>query len=170
MPLSLSQKDHIELLRRSPLFDGVSGRILELLVEIAAPVQVARGQRFFIEGDAADCMYVLESGAAAVLKRWEGRQYLLHGLGAGECFGEMALVDPAPRSASVVALEDCTAVRLFPWVLARVYAEDQQQYLTIQQNMSRLLCRRLRETNDALFKPKTEVILTDGELSFRRSS
>jgi hypothetical protein len=70
-------------------------------------VEVRPGAFFFRENDAADSMFVLEAGKVAVLKSWRNEEYLLHTLGPGDCFGEMALMDLMPRSASVRAIEDC---------------------------------------------------------------
>ncbi len=48
-----------------------------------------------------DSMFVLQSGKVDVLKSWGRREYLLSTLKEGDCFGEMALMDHGPRSASV---------------------------------------------------------------------
>ena len=66
-------------------------------------ITVPEGEFFFRESDPADCMYVLESGHVAVFKEWAGRELLLRHLDPGDCFGEMALLDLFPRSASVRA-------------------------------------------------------------------
>ena len=57
-------------------------------------------------------MFVLEAGKVAVLKSWRGQQYLLKILKEGDCFGEMAVMDLSPRSASICAVEDCAAIRV----------------------------------------------------------
>ena len=69
-------------------------------------------------------MFVLETGKAAVLKYWRGQDYFLRTLEEGDCFGEMAVMDRCPRSASVRAVEDCTAIRISAENLYRLYAED----------------------------------------------
>ena len=55
-------------------------------------------------------MYVVETGEVSVLKSWNDEQYEIGRLGPGDCFGEMALIDLFPRSASVLAVRDCTAI------------------------------------------------------------
>jgi CRP/FNR family transcriptional regulator, cyclic AMP receptor protein len=55
-------------------------------------------------------MFVLEAGKAAVLKSWDGQEYLLRILKEGDCFGEMAVMDLFPRSASVRAVEEPRSV------------------------------------------------------------
>ncbi len=99
-------------------------------------------------------MFVLESGKVAVLKSWRGQDYLLQTLTVGDCFGEMAVMDHCPRSASVRAVEDCTAIRISAANLYRVYAQDLKQFALIQMNMGREVCRRLREADNRLFSAK----------------
>jgi CRP/FNR family cyclic AMP-dependent transcriptional regulator len=93
-------------------------------------------------------------GKAAVLKAWRGQDYLLQILRAGDCFGEMAVMDHGPRSASVRAVEDCIAIRISAANLYEVYGLDPKQFALIQMNMGREVCRRLREADNRLFGAK----------------
>ena len=99
-------------------------------------------------------MFVLEKGEADVLKSWHGQDYLLQTLKKGDCFGEMAVMDHCPRSASIHAVEDCTAIQISAANLYQVYAQDLKQFALIQMNMGREVCRRLREANARLFSAK----------------
>ncbi|HJV95599.1 MAG TPA: cyclic nucleotide-binding domain-containing protein [Albitalea sp.] len=141
----------IELLQAMPIFGAIRDDVLAFLLEQAQIVRVAAGDYFFREGDAGQAMFVLESGRAAVLKNWEGRKYLLHQFRRGDCFGEMALMDLMPRSASVKALEDCTAIELRPEHLMSLYQRDIEQFALIQMNIGREVSRRLRATDERLF-------------------
>jgi CRP-like cAMP-binding protein len=96
-------------------------------------------------------MFVLEAGTAVVLKSWCGQDYLLRTLNEGDCFGEMALMDLGPRSASIRAVNDCTALCISTANLHKVYATDLKQFTLIQMNMGREVCRRLRESDNRLF-------------------
>ena len=86
-----------------------------------------------------------------MLKSWHGQEYLLGILKEGDCFGEMAVMDLCPRSASVRAVEDCTAIRLSAANLHQVYEQDLKQFTLIQMNMGREVTRRLREADNRLF-------------------
>ena len=97
-------------------------------------------------------MFVLESGRVSVMKEWRGRQLLRHEFGPGDCFGEMALMDLLPRSASVQALEDCVAIELRHEHLYRLFKHDAEQFALIQMNMGREVSRRLRDTDELLFR------------------
>jgi CRP-like cAMP-binding protein len=146
------QEARIELLQRMPVFGGIRADVLRFLLELCPVVSVPATQFFFRENDQADSMFVLEAGTAAVLKSWGGREYLLRTLGEGDCFGEMAIMDLFPRSASVRAVEDCSAIRISAANLYRIYAHDLEQFALIQMNMGREVCRRLRETDNRLLR------------------
>lgn len=153
----------VELLQQMPIFGAVREDALQVLLEPTRSVQVAAGGYFFHERDPANCMYVLESGRAEVLKEWQGRQLPLRELGPGDCFGEMALQDLYPRSAAVRALTDCQAIELGPTDLLRLFERDCEQFALIQMNIGREMCRRLRITDEMLFQARMgEVPAADG--------
>ena len=144
------KRARVDLLQRMPLFGGIRDDILEFLVERCVPVTVAGGQFFFHEDDPAESMYVLEYGKVAVLKTRDGRQRLLRFLESGDCFGEMALMDLHPRSASVLAVEDSAAIEISAGHLQQVGERDLEQFALIQMNMGREVSRRLREADERL--------------------
>ena len=146
----------IELLQQMPIFGGLPAEALELLLENARSVTVPAQAFFFREGDPAVSMFVLERGSVAVLRSWHGRELLLRLLGQGDCFGEMALLDLYPRSAAVRAEEDCRAIELTPAHLYRLFERDAAQFAMIQMNIAREMSRRLRVTDDLLFRARME--------------
>lgn len=143
--------DRIELLQAMPIFGAIREDVLRFLLEQARVVAVPAGECFFHEGEQAAGMFVLESGRVAVMKEWQGRLFLLHELGRGDCLGEMALMDLMPRSATVKALDDCSAIELRPEHLMRLYERDLEQFALIQMNMGREVSRRLRAADEQLF-------------------
>ncbi len=160
------QEARIELLQRMPVFGGIRADILQFLLDLCPVVSVPAADFFFREHDQADSMFVLEKGKVAVLKAWRGQDYLLRTLKEGDCFGEMALMDLGPRSASIRAIEDCTAICLSAANLHRLYAQDLEQFTLIQMNMGREVCRRLRETDERLFSARMEAPGADIEHLF----
>jgi CRP-like cAMP-binding protein len=136
------------------VFGGIRTEVLQFLLDLCPIVSVATNDFFFRESDKGDSMFVLEIGKVAVLKSWEGEDYLLRTLREGDCFGEMALIDHCPRSASVRAVEDCSAIQISAANLYRLYAQDLKQFTLIQMNMGREVCRRLREADNMLFGVK----------------
>lgn len=142
----------VELLQRMPVFGALDERALNLLVERSRRTEVGAGRTFFREGDEARSMFVLESGRAIVTRLWQGREIELNRFGPGDCFGEMALMDLHPRSASVRALEHCIAIEFGPEEMLHLYEADLEQYALLQMNLGRELSRRLRATDELLFR------------------
>jgi CRP-like cAMP-binding protein len=160
------EEARIELLQRMPVFGGIRADVLQFLLTLCPVVSVPANEFFFHEHDQADSMFVLEAGKAAVLKSWHGQEYLLRTLKEGDCFGEVAVMDLCPRSASIRAVEDCTAIRISAANLYKVYAQDLKQFALIQMNMGREVCRRLRESDDRLFRARMATPEADIEHVF----
>ena len=157
------QQTRIEALQRMPIFGGIRADMLEFLVNAAQMTTVPGGQYFFREDDKAIAMYVVESGEISILKSWNDQQYEIGRLGPGDCFGEMALIDLFPRSASVLAVQDCTAITLSTESVYRLYEKDLEQFALIQMNIGRELSRRLRIADVRLFSFKMGEPFSDTE-------
>jgi CRP/FNR family transcriptional regulator, cyclic AMP receptor protein len=143
-------------LRNTPLFGGASSEIVELVLARAPQLRVSSGDYFFRQGERGVAVYWLETGRVAILKRWEEREIELRKLEAGDCFGEIALFDFGPRSASVRALEDCTALELAPALFREIRERDLEQFALLTLNMGRELSRRLRSAEDRLFRGRMQ--------------
>ena len=68
------------------------------------------GQEIFKSGDFGDCAYLIEEGAVEILVMKDGSEYQIKLIGKGELFGEIALIDYQPRTATVRAVERTTLV------------------------------------------------------------
>lgn len=144
------EPSRLALLQQMPVFGGIRNDVIEFLLGLSNSVTLPGGAYFFREGDQGEALYVLEGGSVAVLKTARGRPVLLRQLGAGDCFGEMALLDMSPRSASVRALEDCRAIEIPIAGLMQLYQRDLEQFALIEMNMAREISRRLREADERL--------------------
>lgn len=143
-----------ELLQGMPIFGALREDALQVLLQRARTVERGAGDFFFREGDAANSMFVLEDGEAVVVKAWRGRDFVLNQLGPGDCFGEMALMDLLPRSASVRADSACSAIEFSHDDLLHLYERDVEQFALLQMNIGREVCRRLRATDELLFRTR----------------
>jgi CRP-like cAMP-binding protein len=141
----------LRMLQEMPVFGGVSEVTLELILNQAKIVEVAKGGCFFHQGDLDNSIYIIERGRVAVTRYWNGKRYRLRELGEGDCFGEMALMDFKPRSAEVVALEESAAIQVTATQLADLYKKNSEQYTLIYMNLGREVCRRLRDADSRLF-------------------
>jgi CRP/FNR family transcriptional regulator, cyclic AMP receptor protein len=142
--------ERIARLQQTPVFGGLSARTLQSLIAGSRPVNMPAGGLFMREGQLGDAVYVLERGRVAVLKDLGGELRLLKELGPGDCFGEMALLDVSPRSATVRAIEECQALEISAAALYKIYEQDLEQFSLLSLNMGREVSRRLRETERLL--------------------
>lgn len=145
----------IKLLQSMAIFGGVQAEVLDYLLHGSRIITVNKGEYFFREGDLADSMFVLEKGHVIVYRRWQGADYKLRELRENDCFGEMALLDCKPRSASVFATQDCAAIEITAAQLSELYQQFTEQFVLIHMNMARELCRRLRAADQRLFEAST---------------
>ncbi len=113
-----------------------------LLARDGAPARTVKaGTTIFAEGDAANDMFVIKSGRVAIRL---GNRTLAE-LADSSIFGEMALIDRAPRSATAVALTDCELVAVSEKQF--LFLVSQTPYFAL--NVMRVLARRLNITNRA---------------------
>ena len=98
---------NIDELRQVPLFADISEEDLEQLYKMAETVSIPAGQLVLREGDPGDSLYVVLDGELEVTKRQGDQDILLAIYKPGQFFGEMALLEQAPRSASVATLQEC---------------------------------------------------------------
>jgi len=146
--------NRIKLLQRMPVFGAVSEDTLGFILERTRDFVVPAKEYFFREGAEATSFTVLESGRVEILRALGGEQVRIAELGPGDCFGEMALIECRNRSASVRALEDCTAIEIPLGILHAVYERDLEQFVLMQMNVAREISRRLRDASDQLFTAK----------------
>jgi len=96
----------IEVFREFSLFAGLDDRELEAIAEIARPRKYARDEVVFHADEAGDTFCLILKGRVKVtMISPEGKEIILSMLGAGDFFGEMALLTDEPRSATIVAME-----------------------------------------------------------------
>lgn len=137
------QDSRIGTLQRMPLFAGLRPDTLIHLMEHARIRYVRAGSLFFAEGEPALFMYVLEEGLVSVRRRWDGCELVLGRFDQGDSFGEMALLDPGARSASVRAEIDCVAIEISAGDLCSIQEYDAEQYRLLQAGIERELRRSL---------------------------
>jgi CRP/FNR family transcriptional regulator, cyclic AMP receptor protein len=104
---------NIEVLRNVPLLSALTPEQLSALATGVVSKRYARGASILMAGQVADALYIMQSGRAKVFEsRPSGREVILSIMERGDFFGEMALLDDLPCSASVEALEPCVLVRV----------------------------------------------------------
>ncbi len=148
----MTPEERIHLLQTMPFFGAIADDSIRLLLELSETLRKPSGAYFFREGERGDSLFLLEQGRAVIFREAGGREYTLRYAEAGDCFGELALIDLSPRSASVRAVTDCVAIRIPASALHTLYQQDAEQYLIMQMNIARELSRRLRTADERWFQ------------------
>ena len=119
-----------------------------------------KNQIIFREGDPGDCMYDVYSGRVGVYAKYgTPEQKLLKEYYADQCFGELGLLDHAPRSATAVAMEgETTVAQVTEEKFGEFFEKNPAKVLVVMQQMSQNLrtrtrdymevCRQIRELSE----------------------
>ena len=132
------------VLRSVPLFASFSEEPLRMLTTVVTRRSVTRSTIIMAAGDPTDSLYIVLSGRLKVMMSDEdGKEVILSILGPGEFFGEMGLIDDAPRSASVVAIEACELLAINRRDFKKCLADNFEMAMAVMRG----LVRRLREAD-----------------------
>ena len=134
-----ARRELISGLATVPLFSACSKRDLQIVARHADVVEVPAGTAVVEEGGKGDAFFFILAGEAAVRRR--GRMVVT--LGPGSFFGELALLDPAPRDATVVAVSPLTLGVLG----ARVFRAIVRDVPAMSEKLLRGMAQRLREAD-----------------------
>ena len=174
------------ILAELPMLKALPEDARRLVVESFEPESFGFGSSIVEEGEPGDALYVVVSGAARVLKcREDGKEVSVEMLGPGDVFGEMALLEGIPRTATVRANTAVDALRLDGAVfraLVRMKPEIRDHFereaergrlrylFRLSSNLARIRAETLDELIDALERVKVEkeeVVIRQGERSSR---
>jgi CRP-like cAMP-binding protein len=139
-----------DALRSLPSLAAYPSAELELLAGAAQEVSNAPGALLCREGTAGQSCFIVVRGEIDVLKTLGGAERVLATLGPGAMVGQMALVDRAPRSASVRARVPTTALELSREVFERLLRANSPFALRFQHQIAVAGIRQLRTALDRL--------------------
>lgn len=145
----LSTLEKILVLRSVELFRGTPTAVLAVIAAILGEEALPAGRQVFAQGDPGSSMYVIVSGRVRVHSG--GRTLNL--LGERQVFGEMAMLDPEPRSASVTTVEDSLLLRVDHGAFLELMADRSE----VAGGIIRVLTGHLRERVDDLAALNTEI-------------
>ena len=135
----------LSVLRRHPIFSHLEPDALDQLCRYAKYVTLKRGASIFSKGDPGNSLFAVVSGTVKIsISSPDGRNAILNLIGAGEIFGEIAILDGAPRSADATANTNC-----------ELFVIDRREFLpfvrsqpALSMRFIELLCARLRWTSE----------------------
>lgn len=142
----MTLETEVQSLRQVPMFRGIEPSRLKLLAFTSERISFAKGQKLFSQGDAADAAYVILDGKADVVLDSKEGQLKLAELGRNALVGEMGILSDSPRSATVVASEPSSALRIDKRVFLDLLAQFPQMSIAVM----RELASRLERTNAQL--------------------
>ena len=142
----MTLETEVQSLRQVPMFRDIDPARLKLLAFTSERVQFAPGQRFFVQGDAADAAYVILDGKANVTLNTPNGEIKVAELGRNALVGEMGILSDNPRSATITAAEPTVALRIDK----RVFLELLTQFPQMSIAVMREIATRLERTNAQL--------------------
>jgi CRP-like cAMP-binding protein len=177
--------DERELLRSVPLFSELSDADIESLARLSARRRYPKDTVVFFENEEGDFFFVIVEGRIKVtILGDDGREIILSVLGPGDFFGEMALLDNEPRSATAIAIEESELLSLHRNDFSSVLSDNR----SISSALIKILTARLRRANHQIstlalldvYGRVARVIvdmareegrrLKDGRIAFRRAT
>jgi len=136
---------HSLLLKRVPMFTGLDDADLQSIADHTTTHTYPRNTILMHEGEPPDSMYVVVDGRVKIyVSDTEGKELVLDTLSPGEFFGELALIDGSPRSATVVTTAETT--------ISKMHKTDFDRCLkaspSIAINLLKILSKRIRVLNE----------------------
>ncbi len=135
----ISTIEKVLFLKGVDLFKTIPAEELSHIAQITDEVELPADQVVVRQGDSGDAMYLIVSGRVKV---HSGRQVFAE-LGSRQCFGEMAILDAEPRSATVTSLSELTLLKIQRDDFGEILAEKPD----ISRGIIKVLTGRLREAN-----------------------
>ena len=138
-------------LSRVPFFAGLTAEALKIVAKATTEESHATGTKIFQYGDAGDKLFILLEGRVRISREVGGMgEEALAVLGPGEVFGEMSLIDDAPRSADARVHERCRMLVMTKEDFDDLLFVHKDLAYEVLWNCVRILSVRLRETNEKL--------------------
>ncbi len=133
------------------LFRELTPGEMDTLISIAHEKRVKKDEMIFKEGDIGDAFYLIVSGTVRISTVIPGvGEEALAVLKEGEYFGEMALIDDAPRSASAIANEDVILLLIEKKQFRKLLAQETGMAYKLLWVFTKTLSARLRKTDEQL--------------------
>lgn len=152
-----AEPDILAALKQVPLFDHLSNRDLKKIGRLLHERTYQPGEVIFREGDPGAGMFIVRKGKVnIVIRRPDGSEQLLTPILERQFFGEMALLEAAPRSASAVAVDKSELLGFFEPDLESLIERDSKLGSKVVWNLARLMAYRLRGMNETLRKQRQE--------------
>jgi len=154
-----SKNETLEMIKNTPVFEKLSSRELKEIERIVHHRVYGKGENIFQEGEPGMGMYIIKSGKVKILTQVNAREEELAQIGVGDLFGELALLDESPRSATAVAMEKTELIAIFRPDFFDLMNRNTQLGLKLALKLAQMIGTRLRIANERLkiLEPHKEV-------------
>jgi CRP-like cAMP-binding protein len=129
-----------DFLKRVQLFEDLDSKTLDSIANAAVEQSYAAGQDIVRQGDTGVGAFIIRSGRVAILQEHGGEEHEISQMKTGDFFGDMALLDEFPRSATVRAVEPTTCLGITRWHFRGILESHPQ----LAVKMLPVLTRRIR--------------------------
>ncbi|MBI5639458.1 MAG: cyclic nucleotide-binding domain-containing protein [Nitrospirae bacterium] len=154
------EEDEIcDILKKIPVFEDLSRKELLHLERILHQREYSSEEVIFRQGDPGLGMYIIEDGTAAIVT--EPAQKVLAELRGGEFFGELALLDDSPRTATAVAKAPSRLLCFFQPDLLDLIQRNPRMGVKILFRLARTIGERLKRSNEHMHALHDSRITTD---------
>lgn len=137
--------DNTEFLKHVALFQDLDRKSLEAISNAAVEQTYEVGQEIVRQGDTGVGVFIIKKGRVEAVQDRSGHQHKLAELKTGDVFGEMALLDEFPRSATVRAIEPTTCLGIQRWHFKGILESHPQIALALLPVLTRRLRNAERE-------------------------
>jgi CRP-like cAMP-binding protein len=148
----VSIDEEVEVLRRIPLFANVEPAKLKLMCFASERITYKSGQSLCEQGDIGDAAFIILEGAADVIVTHDAPMVVAQ-VGKDDIVGEIAILVDIPRTATITATGELTALKITKDLFFRMITDFPEMGVEIM----RVLAQRLEQTTAQLLKARAEA-------------
>ena len=139
----------MEFLSQISIFNNLDFNLLGRIINITYTKMYQKGETIFNESDIGKAIFIIVSGNVEITKKIsEKEEGILVILGSGDFFGEMALLEELPRSATARAIEESEIYIIYKVNFDSLIEKYPQVGVKIIKNLAAILSKRLRKTSE----------------------
>lgn len=155
-------ESRINILKGIPIFNELTNREMKLISKLFYERHYNEGEAVFEIGQPGAAMFIIEQGEVQIVRYNKfGEEIVLAELGNGEFFGELAMLDNSPRSATAKTSRSSSMMAIFREDLDKFLKDNPEIGVKVLKKLASVIGLRLKSTNDLLlkFEEKKQEIL-----------
>lgn len=157
-----------DFLQKNHVFKGLSKKQLQQIIPLIKQVSFQANEIIITDGEYSRDFYIIYEGKIRVVKKADedNNNHVIAELKNGSCFGEMAVLNDGPRSATIEAIEPTTLLKISGLDLEQLAAQENSTYTKLVTNIARHLAQRLQDTNGLTIQSlQKELALTKSHIA-----